>query len=225
MKFKTLTLYICLFLFFSACEVKWDMKLEINEDYSGNYSIGVLIDQEAQIYALETGQSSIGGLDLILSNLPEGFGSSIYQDGDFLGILVRNSFTDSNDLFRQFELLKSEENTALLVLPIEEIKIETSENEINIFGTFAEIFVSDDESIEGFKRIFDGRLIIKVPGNIKEPKLDNIIDNTIIFENDGLSVKTFNVVTNLGQSFQYVWLILILFMILSLFVRQQLKKK
>ncbi len=225
MKFKTLTLYICLFLFFSACEVKWDMKLEINEDYSGNYSIGVLIDQEAQIYALETGQSSIGGLDSILSNLPEGFGSSIYQDGDFLGILVRNSFTDSNDLFRQFELLKSEENTALLVLPIEEIKIETSENEINIFGTFAEIFVSDDESIEGFKRIFDGRLIIKVPGNIKEPKLDNIIDNTIIFENDGLSVKTFNVVTNLGQSFQYVWLILILFMILSLFVRQQLKKK
>lgn len=225
MKFKTLTLYICLFLFFSACEVKWDMKLEINEDYSGNYSIGVLIDQEAQIYALETGQSSIGGLDSILSNLPEGFGSSIYQDEDFLGILVRNSFTDSNDLFRQFELLKSEENTALLVLPIEEIKIETSENEINIFGTFAEIFVSDDESIEGFKRIFDGRLIIKVPGNIKEPKLDNIIDNTIIFENDGLSVKTFNVVTNLGQSFQYVWLILILFMILSLFVRQQLKKK
>ena len=105
MKFKKIYLLI-VFLIFSACEVKWNMELKFNEDYSGTYKIFILIDQDAQLYALETGQSSsIGGLDAILSDLPEGFGSSIYQEGDYLGILVRNDFTDTENLQEQLELL------------------------------------------------------------------------------------------------------------------------
>jgi hypothetical protein len=204
------------------------MDLKFNDDFSGTYKIYILIDQDAQLYALETGQSSaIGGLDAILSNLPDGFGSSIYQDGDYLGILVRNDFTDTEDLKRQFELLNENENTSLLLLPIEDINFSQNRNSFSINGIFGEFFVSDEESADGYDNVFDGQLSVIVPGSITSPKLDNIIDNTVIFEIEGISAKTFEVVTNTRRIFN-ISIIFLSFFILFLiyfFVRQYQKKK
>ena len=226
MKFKKIYLLI-VFLIFSACEVKWNMDLKFNDDFSGTYKIYILIDQDAQMYALETGQSSaIGGLDAILSDLPEGFGSSIYQDGDYLGILVRNDFTDTEDLKSQFKLLNENENTSLLLLPIEEINFSKNINSFSISGIFGEFFVSDEESADGYDNVFDGQLSVIVPGNIKSPKLESIVDNTVIFEIEGISAKTFEVITNTKNIFSTLTILasfLILFSI-YFFVRQYQKK-
>lgn len=215
------------FLLFSACEVKWSMEVEFNEDYSGSYKILILLDQDAQFYALDTGQATaIGGLDAILADLPEGYGSSIYQDGNYLGILVRNDFQNTEELQAQFKLLNENENTALLLLPIEEINFSESSRSFNINGIFGEIFVSDEERIEGFDNVFDGKLSLIVPGNITRPNLENIVDNTVIFDIEGTSVKTFEVVAN-KQSFLSPTNIIILFLVFSLiyiFVRQYRKK-
>jgi len=215
------------FLLFSACEVKWSMEVEFNEDYSGNYKILILLDQDAQFYALETGQTTaIGGLDAILADLPEGYGSSIYQEGNYLGILVRNDFQNTEELQAQFKLLNENENTALLLLPIEEINFSESSRSFNINGIFGEIFVSDEESIEGYDNVFDGKLSVIVPGNITSPKLENIVNNTVIFDIEGTSVKTFEVVAN-KYSLLSPTNIIILFLLLSLiyiFVRQYGKK-
>jgi hypothetical protein len=215
------------FLLFSACEVKWSMEVEFNEDYSGSYKILILLDQDAQFYALETGQTTaIGGLDAILADLPEGYGSSIYQDGNYLGILVRNDFQNTEELQAQFKLLNENENTALLLLPIEEINFSESSRSFNVNGIFGEIFVSDEERIEGFDNVFDGKLSLIVPGNITRPNLENIVDNTVIFDIEGTSVKTFEVVAN-KQSFLSPTNIIILFLVFSLiyiFVRQYRKK-
>ena len=215
------------FLLFSACEVKWSMEVEFNEDYSGSYKILILLDQDAQVYALDTGQTTaIGGLDAILADLPEGYGSSIYQDGNYLGILVRNDFQNTEELQAQFKLLNENENTALLLLPIEEINFSESSRSFNINGIFGEIFVSDEERIEGFDNIFDGKLSVIVPGNITRPNLENIVNNTVIFDIEGTSVKTFEVVAN-KQSFLSPTNIIILFLVFSLiyiFVRQYRKK-
>jgi hypothetical protein len=215
------------FLLFSACEVKWSMEVEFNEDYSGSYKILILLDQDAQFYALDTGQTTaIGGLDAILADLPEGYGSSIYQDGNYLGILVRNDFQNTKELQAQFTLLNENENTALLLLPIEEINFSESSRSFNINGIFGEIFVSDEERIEGFDNIFDGKLSVIVPGNITRPNLENIVNNTVIFDIEGTSVKTFEVVAN-KQSFLSPTNIIILFLVFSLiyiFVRQYRKK-
>ena len=215
------------FLLFSACEVKWSMEVEFNEDYSGSYKILILLDQDAQFYALDTGQTTaIGGLDAILADLPEGYGSSIYQDGNYLGILVRNDFQNTEELQAQFKLLNENENTALLLLPIEEINFSESRRSFNINGIFGEIFVSDEERIEGFDNIFDGKLSVIVPGNITRPNLENIVNNTVIFDIEGTSVKTFEVVAN-KQSFLSPTNIIILFLVFSLiyiFVRQYRKK-
>ena len=215
------------FLLFSACEVKWSMEVEFNEDYSGSYKILILLDQDAQFYALETGQTTaIGGLDAILADLPEGYGSSIYQEGNYLGILVRNDFQNTEELQAQFRLLNENENTALLLLPIEEINFSESSRSFNINGIFGEIFVSDEESIEGYDNVFDGKLSVIVPGNITSPKLENIVNNTVIFDIEGTSVKTFEVVAN-KYSLLSPTNIIILFLVLSsiyIFVRQYRKK-
>ena len=215
------------FLLFSACEVKWSMEVEFNEDYSGSYKILILLDQDAQFYALETGQTTaIGGLDAILADLPEGYGSSIYQEGNYLGILVRNDFQNIEELQAQFKLLNENENTALLLLPIEEINFSESTRSFNINGIFGEIFVSDEESIDGYDNVFDGKLSVIVPGNITSPKLENIVNNTVIFDIEGTSVKTFEVVAN-KYSVLSPTNIIILFLVLSsiyIFVRQYRKK-
>jgi len=218
---------IVIFLIFSACEVKWSMEVEFNEDYSGSYKILILLDQDAQFYALETGQTTaIGGLDAILADLPEGYGSSIYQEGNYLGILVRNDFQNTEELQAQFKLLNENENTALLLLPIEEINFSESSRSFNINGIFGEIFVSDEESIEGYDNVFDGKLSVIVPGNITSPKLENIVNNTVIFDIEGTSVKTFEVVAN-KYSLLSPTNIISLFLALSsiyIFVRQYRKK-
>ena len=224
-KFKFYLLII--FLLFSACEVKWSMEVNFNDDYSGSYKILILLDQDAQFYALETGQTTaIGGLDAILADLPEGYGSSIYQEGNYLGILVRNDFQNTEELQAQFKLLNENENTALLLLPIEEINFSESSRSFNINGIFGEIFVSDEESIEGYDNVFDGKLSVIVPGNITSPKLENIVNNTVIFDIEGTSVKTFEVVAN-KYSLLSPTNIIILFLLLSsiyIFVRQYGKK-
>ena len=218
---------LILFLLFSACEVKWSMEVKFNEDYSGSYKILILLDQDAQFYALETGQTTaIGGLDAILADLPEGYGSSIYQEGNYLGILVRNDFQNTEELQAQFKLLNENENTALLLLPIEEINFSESSRSFNINGIFGEIFVSDEESIEGYDNVFDGKLSVIVPGNITSPKLENIVNNTVIFDIEGTSVKTFEVVANKNSLLSPTNIIILFFVLSSIyiFVRQYRKK-
>ena len=226
MKYKNKIYLLIMFFVFTACEVKWNMDIEFNEDYSGNYKITILLDQNAQSYALETGQASaIGGLDAILADLPEGYGSSIYQENDFLGILIRNEFENTTELQEQLQILNNNENTSLLLLPIKEINFTESDRSFSVGGIFEEIFVSNDVSEEAYKNLFDGKLTLIVPGDIVEPQLENIVENTIIFEIEGTSEKTFELISNKSNLFNQVN-ILFAFVLLSMiyiFVRQYKK--
>ncbi len=226
MKYKNKIYLLIMFFVFTACEVKWNMDIEFNEDYSGNYKISILLDQNAQSYALETGQASaIGGLDAILADLPEGYGSSIYQENDFLGILIRNEFENTTELQEQLQILNNNENTSLLLLPVKEINFSESDRSFSVSGIFEEIFVSDEVSEVAYENLFDGKLTLIVPGDIVEPQLENIVENTIIFEIEGTSEKTFELISNKSNLFNPVN-ILSAFALLSLiyiFVRQYKK--
>ena len=230
MKYKNKIYLLLAFLIFSACEIKWDMNVEFNEDFSGKYTIKLLINEELQLYALEIGEeTSIGSLNDITSDLPEGFGSSIFQEDDYLGILVRNDFDNIGELKDQFELLKSNENTALLLLPIEEIDFQNNDGEFRIYGSFGELFDTENEIISqsGYENVFDGKLGFKVPGEITKPNISNIVENTIIFEADGVSSKTFELISSNNRSLNPIN-IAIAFVVLTVvyfFVRQSRKTK
>ena len=227
MKTYKYLVFLLAFILFSACEATWTMEIELNEDNSGNYRIAVLLDQEAQLYALETGQTSIGGLDVILSSMPEGFGSTIYEDKDKLGILVRNNFSSIEEFESQLEVLRKDENTELLLLPISDISITTDGSEKIVSGSFAKILNGADEEIEGIEDIYSGSLSIKLPGRIEEPKIENINDNTVIFQHSGLLQQTFFMSSN-TQELRDVYIIGVLFSILLLgyiIARQRNNKK
>ena len=230
MKYKNKIYLLLAFLIFSACEIKWDMNVEFNEDFSGKYTIKLLINEELQLYALEIGEeTSIGSLNDITSDLPEGFGSSIFQEDDYLGILVRNDFDNIGELKDQFELLKSNENTALLLLPIEEIDFQNNDGEFRIYGSFGELFDTENEIINksGYENVFDGKLGFKVPGKITKPNISNIVENTIIFKADGVSSKTFELISINDRPLNPIN-IAITFIVLTavyFFVRQSRKTK
>ena len=213
-KFKNLIL-ILMFLLFSACEATWIMEIELNEDNSGDYRIAILLDQEAQEYAREVGQTSIGGLNEILSEIPEGFGSTIYEENDKLGILIRNKFQNIQEFESQLEILQKDENTELLLLPISDISILSDGNKRSISGSFGQIFNNSDEQIDGIENIYSGTLSIKLPGRIIEPKIENIVDNKVIFQHSGLLEQTFLVSSN-TQELTQVYIIGLLFCLLLL---------
>ena len=230
MKYKNKIYLLIAFLIFSACEIKWDMNIEFNEDFSGKYSIKLLIDEELQLYALDIGEeSSIGSLNDIITDLPDGFGSSIFQEDAYLGILVRNDFANISELEEQFELLKSNENTALLLLPIEEIEFQNNNEEFRIYGSFGELFDSENEITNqaGYENIFNGNLGFKVPGDITKPNIENIIENTIIFEADGVTSKTFELTSDNSAPLnpQSVAIAFLVLTAVYFFVRQLRKTK
>jgi len=230
MKYKNKIYLLVAFLVFSACEIKWDMNVEFNENFSGKYTIKLLINEELQLYALDIGEeSSIGSLNDIITDLPDGFGSSIFQEDAYLGILVRNDFDNIDELKDQFELLKSNENTALLLLPIEDIDFQNNDGEFRIYGSFGELFDTENEIINqsGYENVFDGKLGFKVPGEITKPNISNIVENTIIFEADGVSSKTFELISSNDRPL-YPRNIAIAFVLLTavyFFVRQSRKIK
>ena len=230
MKYKNKIYLLVAFLVFSACEIKWDMNVEFNENFSGKYTIKLLINEELQLYALDIGEeSSIGSLNDIITDLPDGFGSSIFQEDAYLGILVRNDFDNISEIKDQFELLKSNENTALLLLPIEEIDFQNNDGEFRIYGSFGELFDTENEIINqsGYENVFDGKLGFKVPGEITKPNIGNIVENTIIFEADGVSSKTFELISINDRPLNPINIV-IAFVVLTavyFFVRQSRKIK
>ncbi len=167
------------------------MDLELNEDESGKYSISILLDQEAQIFAIETGQTEIGGLESIIESLPEGFGSTVYQKDKMFGIMIRNSFKSIDEFEKQLDILLSGENTALLLLPIEEIKLEKNEKEFRVYGAFSALLNDQNITPEAAENLYSGQLIVKAPGRITKPQLDEVNDNTIIFTHAGLLEQSF----------------------------------
>ena len=194
-KYKNL-LIIFLCIFFSSCQAEWIMDLEINEDESGKYSISILLDQEAQIFAIETGQTEIGGLESIVESLPEGFGSTVYQ------------------------------KDKMFLLPLQEIKLEKDEKEFKVYGEFSALLNGENITPEAAENLYSGKLMVKAPGRITKPKLDEINNNTIIFTHAGLLEQSFEVESTTSKiNISRILIFSILALAIYFFGRQVIKNK
>ena len=224
-KYKKLSiLFLC--LFFASCEAEWIMELEMNEDESGKYSISILLDQEAQVFAIETGQTEIGGLESIVVSLPEGFGSTVYEKDKMFGIKIRNSFNSIGEFEEQIEILLSDENTALLLLPIDEIKLQKNEEDYSVTGKFSALLNDENITPEAAENLYSGNLSIKLPVKITEPKLSEINNNTIIFSHSGLLDQSFEVQsTTSNANIVRVLIFSVLAVLIYFFGRQVIKSK
>ena len=213
-------LFLVPFLFLTNCQANWEFNLVVDEGGSGNYTISILIDQEAQQYAVDTGLTPIGGLDIILESLPDGFGSSIFNEGDFLGIKIRQTFDSFEMLNQQLDSLKQNENTSLLLLPLKKINFQMDENKYTINGKFAELLNKNLIEPTDAEQLYNGSLSIKLPGTIEEPKLNEINDNTVIFLHDGLNEQTFLISSNNAKNQWIVGLLIVILLFILFFGRQ-----
>ena len=98
-----------------------------------------------------------------------------------------------------------------------------------IYGSFGELFDTENEIINqsGYENVFDGKLGFKVPGKITKPNISNIVENTIIFKADGVSSKTFELISSNDRPLNPIN-IAIAFVVLTavyFFVRQSRKTK
>ena len=203
--------------------IKWEMKLTINEDLSGFYSLTAGIDEELQIFALETVQSPLGGLDKVLDAVPEGYGKSFYSDAIYDGIILRNSFSNIDELNSQLHQLKSNPDTALMLIPIQNIKIEkeleSAQVKYKVFGEFVEIVETEvTESKMEIRYIdyqYDLKLTVTLPGEMISPIKISEGPNSIIFEPSGREFQTFEVMSIGVKEPSISWDWLLIFTLLS----------
>ena len=107
--------------------------------------------------------------------------------------MIRNSFNSFDEFEQQLDTLLSDENTTLLLLPIKEIKLEKIEEEFKVYGEFATVLNTENITPEAAENLYSGKLIVKAPGRITKPKLDEVNNNTIIFSHSGLLEQSFEV--------------------------------
>ena len=107
--------------------------------------------------------------------------------------MIRNSFNSFDEFEQQLDTLLSDENTTLLLLPIKEIKLEKIEEEFKVYGEFAAVLNTENITPEAAENLYSGKLIVKAPGRITKPKLDEVNNNTIIFSHSGLLEQSFEV--------------------------------
>ena len=219
----------------SACMIKWEMKLDINEDLSGTYSLTAGIDEELQIFALEMVQSSLGGLDSVLDSVPDGYGKSFYSDDIYDGITIRNSFKNIDEFNKQLDTLRENPDTALMLIPIESINIDkekgSTEAKYRVYGEFAEIIASEvtdsEMDIPKMEYLYDLSLFITLPGKMLVPIEINNGDNTVIFEPNGREKQTFEAVSlgedGLSSRYDLITVASLLFvaMLAALFIRKK----
>ena len=219
----------------SACMIKWEMKLDINEDLSGTYSLTAGIDEELQIFALEMVQSSLGGLDSVLDSVPDGYGKSFYSDDIYDGITIRNSFKNIEEFNKQLDTLRENPDTALMLIPMESINIDkeivSTEAKYRVYGEFAEIIASEvtdsEMDIPQMEYLYDLSLVITLPGKMLAPIEINNGDNTVIFEPNGREKQTFEAVSlgegGLSSRYDLITVASLLFvaMLATLFIRKK----
>ena len=109
------------------------------------------------------------------------------------------------------------------------LDFQNNDGEFRIYGSFGELFDTENEVINqsGYENVFNGNLALKVPGEITKPNISNIVENTIIFEADGVSSKTFELISSNDRPLNPIN-IAVAFVVLTavyFFVRQSRKTK
>jgi hypothetical protein len=184
-------LLVALALIATACQIRFDTSVVVNEDGSGSFTIEIGLDEEFRQLSESSDDTSdpTEGFD----EIPDGWTSEPFTDGKFEGVRVStdfNSLEDLNTRLAQLNELSTEEEGSPTDL-FQDMSIEESG------GTFtfragaeglAESVLSDDEGgFEGldpsalFGELFLIRLLVTLPGEPGEHNADELVENTFIW--------------------------------------------
>ena len=95
-------LFLLLTLVLSACTIRFDIGVEVNEDESGTFSLFIGLDEELRQLAEQSGGDD---LDITqgLEDVPEGWTVEEVTEDGFEGVRVTADFASFEDLDRQVQ--------------------------------------------------------------------------------------------------------------------------
>lgn len=193
---RAIPVILLLALVTSACQIRVDSVVTVNDDESGTFGLVLAFDEEFRQFATESG----GDMDLTsgLDGLPAGWSEQPYAEDGFEGSFISASFTDFADLQRLLSEMAAVESgdgspdTMFDTMSLRregdafrfEARIEGLEEGFSESG--GDLSFSGDEGAAMFASLFDIRFVVTLPGSIGDHNADLVEGNTLIW-NIGLN--------------------------------------
>ncbi|MDJ0925038.1 MAG: hypothetical protein QNJ77_10790 [Acidimicrobiia bacterium] len=206
---RFLPLFAVLVLLLSACTIRFDVQLEVNEDESGTFALFMGFDEEFQ-QLMEQGGGE--GLDITegLADVPEGWTVEEVEEDGFEGVRISTEFSDLEDLERRLSDLGEGQDSGIgtdflgdfgLTHEGDEFRFEVDVSGLDeelsgaVGDSGGEDLLSGLDPATLFEDLFEIRFNLTLPGTIQSHNADAINGNTLTWNVD---------ITDEGTTYQAV---------------------
>lgn len=206
---------LALGLLLSACTIRLDAAVTINEDNSGQFSVFVGLDKEFRQLAEQNGGSDLSFTDS-LKDVPPGWEVADVTDGDFQGVRISTDFKSLADLESKVQQLRDSGDAAASPSFLTDFGLTREGDEFRfsvdlqgigqgltegLGGGGGEDLLQGMDPTELFSNLFQIRFLLTLPGKIGENNADEVNGNTLIWNIDLTDEgKTLNAVSSTGGS-------------------------
>jgi len=207
---------LALGLLLSACTIRLDAAVTVNEDNSGQFSVFVGLDKEFRQLAEQNGGSGLSFTDS-LKDVPPGWEVAEVTDGDFQGVRMSTDFTSLADLESKAQQLRESGDAAASPSFLTDFGLTHEGDEFRFSvdlqgigqglteglggGSGGEDLLQGMDPAELFSNLFQIRFLLTLPGKIGENNADEVDGNTLIWNIDMTDEgKTLNAVSSTGGS-------------------------
>lgn len=187
--------FILLVLALSACTIRIDVGVDINEDESGSFALFMGFDEEFQQLAEQSGGED---LDFTqgLEDVPEGWTAEEVTEDGFQGVRISTSFSSIDDLESKMGELGAETGAGVgtdflsdfgLTHDGDEFRFKVDVSGLDQQLTDAMGEGGGDDLLSGidpttlFEDLFEIRFKLTLPGEIKSNNADIVDGNTLIW--------------------------------------------
>ena len=185
---------VLLAMLLSACKIRLDTILVINDDESGTIAIEISLDEELRQLA---DQGDGGGLDdlTVAEGAPEGWEVSEFVDGEFEGVRATADFDDLaglEDRIREIASQTGAENDNLAPDFLSQLSIERTGDEFSFAADLTGLEEGLGAALEGgddgglgidpsafIADLFEIRLVVTMPGAIVSSNADATAESTL----------------------------------------------
>ncbi len=208
-------LFLLLTLALSACTIRFDIGVDVNEDESGTFTLFVGLDEELRQLSEQSGGDDLNFTEG-LEDVPEGWTVEEVTEDGFEGVRISADFTSFEDLDRRIGELGETADTGIGTDFLQDFGLTHEGDEfrfqVDVTGLDDELAGALDDS--GSEDLFSGldassliedlfeiRFRLVLPGEIGENNADEVDGNTLTW-NVGLSDDggTYEAVSSTGGS-------------------------
>ena len=191
---KRFALLLLLALGLSACTIRFDIGVEVNEDETGTFTAFVGLDQELRDLMEQSGGEDLSLTEQMTSDVPEGFEVEEYTEDGFEGVKLSADFDSFADLNQQLTETGGGELGATDMVNGFEFTHDGDEFRFSadVSGVdegFGDVLgeAGGEDLLSGFdpslmSDLFEIRFRLTLPGEIKEHNADSIEGNTLTWD-------------------------------------------